>query len=48
MSTRTVHEAHEHTHGAGCGHVAVPHDDHVGYIHDGHRYAAHDSHWNEH
>ena len=24
-----------------CGHVAVPHGDHVDYVHDGHRHAAH-------
>ena len=47
-STHTVHEAREHTLGAGCGHVAVPHGDHVDYVHVGHRHAAHDSHWDEH
>lgn len=31
------HKAHEdHKHGAGCGHTAVKHDDHVDYLHDGH------------
>ncbi len=43
-----THEDHEHQHGEGCGHVAVPHGDHVDYIHDGHRHAAHEGHWDEH
>lgn len=38
----------DHTHGDGCGHVAVPHGDHVDYIHDGCRHAAHDGHYDEH
>ena len=48
MSTHTVQEAHEHTHGAGCGHVAIPHGDHVDYIHDGHLHRDHDAYWDEH
>ncbi|GAA1262909.1 hypothetical protein GCM10009609_27400 [Pseudonocardia aurantiaca] len=43
-----THAEHTHTHGEGCGHVAVPHDDHVDYVHDGHRHAAHDDHYDEH
>lgn len=46
-----AHEAcaeHPHDHGPGCGHLAVPHDDHVDYVHDGHRHAAHGSHYDEH
>ncbi len=39
---------HEHEHGPGCGHVAVPHDDHVDYVHDGHRHAPHGEHYDEH
>ena len=45
------HEAcaeHPHDHGPGCGHLAVPHDDHVDYVHDGHRHAAHGGHYDEH
>jgi zinc transport system permease protein len=40
------HSVHEH--GAGCGHQAVAHDDHVDYLHEGHRHALHDGHWDEH
>ena len=32
----TEHANHSHTHGAGCGHTAVQHADHVDYLHDGH------------
>jgi hypothetical protein len=35
-------------HAEGCGHVAVPHDDHTDYVHDGHRHAEHDGHWDDH
>ena len=31
-----------------CGHVAVPHGDHVDYVHDGHRHAPHGRHYDEH
>ncbi len=47
----TVHQAaddHPHDHGTDCGHVAVPHGDHVDYVHDGHRHAAHGRHYDEH
>jgi len=44
----TVPEDHTHRHGEGCGHVAVPHGDHVDYVHDGHRHAPHGSHYDEH
>ena len=37
-----------HRHGADCGHVAVPHGDHVDYLHDGHRHAEHGRHYDEH
>ncbi|MGA8845149.1 MAG: metal ABC transporter permease [Nocardioides sp.] len=39
---------HEHAHGPGCGHRAVPHDDHLDYVHDGHRHAPHGRHYDEH
>lgn len=39
---------HPHVHGPGCGHLAVPHDDHVDYVHGGHRHAPHGSHYDEH
>lgn len=39
---------HDHDHGPGCGHLAVPHDDHVDYVHDGHRHAPHGGHYDEH
>jgi DNA-binding transcriptional ArsR family regulator len=44
----TPHRAHRHVHGEGCGHVAVPHGDHVDYVHDGHRHAAHGDHYDDH
>ena len=37
-----------HRHGEDCGHVAVPHGDHVDYLHDGHRHAEHGRHYDEH
>jgi zinc transport system permease protein len=43
-----VPEDHEHVHGDACGHLAVPHGDHVDYVHDGHRHAPHGSHYDEH
>jgi hypothetical protein len=43
-----VHEAHDHTHGEGCGHTGVRHDDHVDYLHDGHLHSAHGDHVDEH
>jgi zinc transport system permease protein len=47
-----VHAAHPHEHGAGCGHPAVPHGDHVDYDHDGHLHAPHHTgagvHYDEH
>ena len=39
MTATTEHrpaEAHHHTHGPDCGHLAVIHGDHVDYIHNGH------------
>jgi len=34
----------EHRHGAGCGHEAVPHGDHVDYLVDGHLHHPHSGH----
>jgi zinc transport system permease protein len=39
---------HPHEHGVDCGHLAVPHEDHVDYVHDGHRHAPHGEHYDEH
>jgi zinc transport system permease protein len=39
---------HPHEHGPECGHLAVPHGDHVDYVHDGHRHAPHNHHYDEH
>ena len=44
---QTIDE-HPHDHGEDCGHVAVPHGDHVDYVHDGHRHAPHGKHYDEH
>ena len=41
-------DEHPHDHGDDCGHVAVPHGDHVDYVHDGHRHAPHGRHYDEH
>lgn len=41
-------ERHDHEHGPGCGHPAVPHGDHVDYLHDGHLHAPHEGHYDEH
>ena len=41
-------DEHPHDHGEDCGHVAVPHGDHVDYVHDGHRHAPHGRHYDEH
>jgi zinc transport system permease protein len=43
-----VEEGHQHQHSPTCGHLAVPHGDHVDYVHDGHRHAVHGSHYDEH
>lgn len=43
-----THANHDHVHGAGCGHTAVQHGDHVDYLHDGHLHHAHDGHYDEH
>lgn len=41
-------ERHDHEHGPGCGHEAVPHEGHLDYVHDGHRHAPHEGHYDEH
>lgn len=45
LAKREVHADHERQHGPGCGHVAIPHGDHVDYVHDGHRHAFIDGKW---
>ena len=40
-------ETHQHEHGPGCGHEAIPHGDHVDYLHDGHRHSQHGDHYDE-
>lgn len=35
-STAPEHKGHaDHTHGPGCGHTAIKHDDHTDYLHNG-------------
>jgi zinc transport system permease protein len=43
-----VTDEHPHEHGRDCGHVAVPHGDHVDYVHGSHRHAVHGRHYDEH
>ncbi|MFC6317052.1 hypothetical protein [Corynebacterium gerontici] len=47
MNNHTIHQDHQHTHGEGCGHVAIPHGDHIDYLHDGHLHHKHEDHWDE-
>ena len=44
----TIHEAHDHTHGPGCGHQSIGHDGHTDYLHDGHLHHPHNGHTDEH
>lgn len=37
-----------HRHGAGCGHEAVPHGDHVDFLVAGHLHHAHGEHCDDH
>lgn len=37
-----------HRHGAGCGHEAVPHGDHIDYLVDGHLHHTHGGHCDDH
>jgi len=43
----TAHAA-DHTHGAGCGHEAVPHGDHLDYLVSGHLHHSHGTHCDNH
>lgn len=43
-----THDAHDHQHGPGCGHIALRHDGHVDYLHDGHLHSPHEDHYDEH
>jgi hypothetical protein len=36
MEMQKTHEQHPHAHGAGCGHLAIRHEEHVDYLHEGH------------
>ena len=38
----------EHTHGADCGHEAVPHGDHTDYLVEGHLHHQHSGHCDNH
>ncbi len=38
----------DHVHGAGCGHEAVPHGDHVDYLVNGHLHHPHGDHCDDH
>lgn len=40
--------AQGHVHGAGCGHEAVPHGDHVDYLVAGHLHHPHAGHCDDH
>jgi len=42
------HSDHDHVHGAGCGHHALQHDDHIDYLHDGHWHSEQAGHYDEH
>ena len=46
--THQAHDKHSHTHGPGCGHVAVKHDGHTDYLHEGHMHHVHGDHTDEH
>ena len=40
--------AADHVHGPSCGHLAVPHGDHVDYLVDGHLHHPHGGHCDHH
>jgi hypothetical protein len=48
MNEHIIHPEHEHQHDAGCGHIAIAHDDHVDYLHGGHLHHPHGDHVDEH
>jgi len=41
------HDAN-HIHGANCGHLAIPHGDHLDYLVDGHLHHQHNGHCDHH
>ena len=43
-----VHTCGSHVHGAGCGHEAVPHGDHIDYIVNGRLHHQHGDHCDDH
>lgn len=43
-----THQAHDHQHGAGCGHKTIEHEGHKDYLHDGHMHHIHGDHVDEH
>lgn len=47
MNEHQKHEAHDHTHGKGCGHTSIAHGDHTDYLHDGHLHHTHGDHIDE-
>lgn len=47
MSDHPIHPNHDHSHGKGCGHIAIAHAGHVDYVHDGHLHRLHDGHVDE-
>lgn len=48
MEQHRTHAAHDHRHGAGCGHKTIDHDGHTDYVHDGHMHHIHGDHIDEH
>jgi len=48
MSDHVTHDQHSHSHGSGCGHIAVKHEGHVDYLHEGHLHHHHEGHVDEH
>ncbi|WP_192881783.1 hypothetical protein [Haemophilus haemolyticus] len=48
MTQCQTHANHEHQHGAGCGHEAVPHGDHIDYLVNGRLHHQHGDHCDDH
>jgi len=48
MANHTIHDKHDHAHGAQCGHKAIDHEGHKDYLHDGHLHHPHEGHVDEH
>ncbi len=46
--THSIHQGHDHVHGANCGHLSVQHAGHIDYLHDGHLHNIHGDHIDEH